>query len=326
MSLFSNKPTKKWLKIVGYGYGGTGKTTFGTTMPGPRYWVDGEHSGDHIRNNGDMVLYTTSFKDLQDAQKEACGKASSFIVDPITIFRDALIDKVESETKDGLQFRDWTKIKKPDKRFTTDWQNMPAHVYETVHEKDEFEMHRNDRGKLEPVKVGVKPDADKKLIYAPDIVLRFTVENGKHYATIEKIRIRKDLAIETGLTVGKKIENPTFDHFKPIADAYAEGEAPAHYSDDRETSEKDDQVFEELDREQEEAQRKKLVGQIQRGEKKCRELKIYGWVDDEQIGNTRTTAMGTDKLQDCAVSDLEAYRDGLKNTVLRYQEEQKQEA
>jgi hypothetical protein len=316
MSRFQKNPTMKNLKIVGYGHGGSGKTTFGTTMPYPRFWIDAEHSGDHIRDENDVVDYTTSFKDLQDDIKDAVAQgAKSIIIDPITIFRDTLIDKVESETKNGMEFRDWAKVKKPDKRLTTDWQNAPCHVYITTHEKDETVMQRSDKGRLEPVKIGVKPDADKKLIYAPDIVLRFFVENGKHYAEIIKIRIRKELAIKTGLTVGKIIENPTFDTFKPVVEAYSQGSTPAHYSDDRETSEKDEAVFDEIDKEQENVAKKKLLGQIQRGEKKCQELKMFGWQDEEQTNATRRNLLGTEILADASIEDLTAYRDGMAKQV-----------
>jgi len=325
MSLFTKGAKKKWLKIVGYGPGGSGKTTFGTTMPESRYWVDSEHSGDHIRDDNDPVLHTTSFKDLQDGLQEAkAANVASFIIDPITIFREALIDKVESETKYGLQFKDWAKIKKPDKRLTTDWQNMAAHVYLTVHEKDEFEMVKNDKGKLEPVKIGVKPDADKKLIYAPDIVLRFYVENGKHFAVIEKIRIRKEIALKTGLTVGKVIENPTFEHFKPIAEAYAQGTEQAHYSDDRETSTKDEAVFDDIDKEGEQAAHKKIIGQIERAEKKLSGMKVFGFRDAEEIEGTRKTAFGTTVLSDALVTDLELYYKGVCDAGIKAKQESNQ--
>jgi hypothetical protein len=308
MSRFQKNPTMKYLKIVGYGPGGSGKTTFGTTMPGPRFWIDSEHSGDHIRNADDMVDYTTSFKDLQDDLKDATKDgAVSIIIDPITIFRDTLIDKVESETKNGMEFRDWAKVKKPDKRLTTDWQNAPCHVYITTHEKDETIMQKNDRGRMEPVKIGVKPDADKKLIYAPDIVLRFFVENGKHFAEIIKIRIRKDLAIKTGLMVGKIIENPTFDTFGPVVEAYSKGDAPAHYSDDRETSEKDEAVFTEIDKEQEDATKKKVVGQAQRGEKKAAELNIFGFRNEEELATTHDNFLGVKSLNDADTQDIIKY-------------------
>lgn len=327
MSLFSTKQKKKYVKIFGWGTGGSGKTEFGNTMPAPRYWVDSEHSGDHIRNPEDPVFYTTSFRDLQEAVKEVGSNgAASFNIDPMTIFRDGLIDKVESEAKNGMTFREWSKVKKPDKRLTTDWQNLPCHVYITAHEKDEYEMKPNERGKLEPIKVGVKPDADKKIIYAPDIVLHFYVKDGKHYGEIQKIRIRKNMAVATGLRVGAVIENPTFDHFKPIVDAYAVGEEPAHYSDDRETSDKDEKVFEEIDREQEEADKKKAVARVKKGEKKCQSLKIFGWQDEAQISSTRVTAMGTDNLNECPTEDLTAYVEGLKNQVNLYNQQKLQEA
>lgn len=327
MSMFSTEQIMKYVKFLIWGKGGSGKTTFLSTFPEPRYWIDAEHSGDHIRKAGDSVLYTTSWADLQSGQKEASGNGvGSFLVDPITILRDSLIDMVEAGTKNGMTFRDWARVKKPDKRFTTNWQNMAFHVGIAAHEKDEYEMHRNDQGKLEPIKIGVKPDCDKKLIYAPDIVLHLFVRDGKHYATIDKIRIRKDLAVKTGLRVGAEIENPTFDHFKPIVEAYANGGEVAHYSDDRETGAKDEKVFEEIDKEQEEADKKKTFGQITRGEKKCQSLKIFGWQDGAQTSSTRVTALGTDDLKKCEIEDLKAYVQGLKKQVELYNQQKLEEA
>jgi len=328
MSMFSKETTKKWIKILLSGPWGSGKTTFLTTMPGPRYWTDAEHSSDHIRDSDDPVLYTTSFADLKNAIAEIKenGNVGSFIIDPYTIFWERLIDHVESETKDGLQFRHWAKIKKPNKRLFTELLNLPCHVGIATHEADVFEMQKNDRGKLEPVKIGVKIDAEKKTGYSPDVVLRLAIEGGVHVGYIEKIRIRKDLAVKTGLVIGARIENPTFDHFRPIMETYASGKAIAHYADDRETSEKDDKVFEQIEDEEEQARKKKVVGQIQRGEKKCQDLKIYGWQDDNQISSTRITAMGTDNLKECAAEDLTAYLQGLKNQVNQYNQQKLQEA
>jgi len=322
MSVFTTKKMKKYLKIVLYGPGGSGKTTFCTTMPGTRYWVDTEHSGDKIRDDSDPTVYTTSFKDLQDAVRELFQTTGlgSFIVDPDTILRDSLIDKVESESKDGMTFRDWAKVKKPEKRFTTDWQNLPCHVAITCHEKDEYEMKRNERGKLEPVKIGVKPDADKKITYAPDLVLRLSFEDGKYFGYIEKIRIRKELAVKTGLRVGNRIENPTFDTFLPMVEEYAKGEEQAHYTDDRETSEKDEQVFTEIEQEEKQKAIKKVVSQVQRGEAKCKEMDIFGWRDDEQRDTTRRTLLGTEVLEDSHSEDLEKYVQWMRNQVLSAKE------
>lgn len=318
MSNFSSELIKKWLKFLVYGPGGSGKTEFGNTFPSPRLWIDSEHSGDHIRTPGDKVHYTTSFKDLQDDVADAKAQgAASLIIDPMTIFRDALIDKVESnsDSDDGMTFRDWAKVKKPEKRLTTNWQNLPAHVLITAHEKDEYEMQINKRGKKEPVKIGVKPDADKKIIYAPDIVLRLFVKDGKHYGVIEKIRINKALAVKTGLTVGKIIENPTFQTFSAIVEAYGKGETQAQYTDDRDTSEKDEQVLTEIDQEQVDTARKKVIGQIGRGEKKCKDLNIYGWRDEEEIANSRKTCLGVSEFEGVPVEELSLYLKGLAKQV-----------
>lgn len=323
MSLFSNNPKAKFLKIMAFGPGGSGKTTFGTTMPRPRYWIDSEHSGDHIRDPKDPVLYTTSYKELQEAINEiksANNEVKSLIIDPYTVFWERLIDQIESQSPKGLTFQSWARIKKPDNRLMTDLLNLPCHVYITLHERDEYMMIRSeDHGKLEPVKVGVRPDAEKKILYRPDLMLRFAVEEVRHVAYIQKIRVRRELAERTSLRVGTRIENPSWADFAMIAEEFASGKEQAHYSDDRETTDKDERVFEELAHEAEESQRKKLITHIQRGEKKCRELGIYGWRDDLETEVTRRAMLGSTDLDKLTVESLGFYLQGLKKTVERHQ-------
>jgi hypothetical protein len=321
MSLFSNKSKAKYLKIMAYGPGGSGKTTFGTTLPWPRYWIDSEHSGDHIRDPKDPVLYTTSFRELQEAVAEirATNEVKSLIIDPYTVFWERLIDQIESQSPKGLTFQSWAKIKKPDNRLMTDLLNLPCHVLITLHERDEYMMVRSeDHGRLEPVKVGVRPDAEKKVLYRPDLMLRFAVEDGRHVAYIQKIRIRRELAERTGLRVGAKIENPSWADFAMMAEEYASGIVQAHYTDDRETQDKDERVFEELAHEAEEAQKRKLIGYIQRGERKCRELGIYGWRDDLETDATRRAMLGSTELDKLTADSLNFYLQGLKKTVERH--------
>lgn len=325
MSMFSNSQKVKYLKIMAYGPGGSGKTTFGTTMPAKRYWIDSEHSGDHIRDPKDPVLYTTSYKELQEAVGEIKNTpdVQSLIIDPYTVFWERLIDQVESQSPKGLSFQSWARIKKPDNRMMTDLLNLPCHVYITLHERDEYEMVRgDDHGKLEPVKIGVRPDAEKKVMYRPDIMLRFAVENGTHVAYIMKIRLRREAAERTGLRVGTRIENPTWASFSPIAELFASGKELAHYSDDRETQDKDERVFEELAGEQEQTQRKKLITHILRGEKKCSELGIYGWRDKNETDSTRRAMLGNPDLEQLTVDSLNFYLQGLKKTVERHQSQQ----
>jgi hypothetical protein len=138
-------------------------------------------------------------------------------------------------------------------------------------------------------------------------------------AYVHKIRVRRDLAEKFGLLVGTRIENPTWASFAPIAEAFASGKEQAHYSDDRETQDKDERVFEELAHEQEDTQRRKMLTHIARGEKKCMELGIYGWRDQNEIESTRRAMLGNTDLEHMPVESLSFYLQGLKKTVERHQ-------
>jgi len=297
MGLFQLIKVMKYIKMLVYGSWGSGKSTLALTAPKPIYIIDAEHGTDNLRDPGDKVLYTNSVAELQEAINEIRNSdCATLIIDPYTIFWQRLIDHVENETKNGLQFQHWGKIKKPNSRIITDLLNLNCHVILTAHQADEYEMQPNEKGGLTPVKVGVKIDSEKKTAYAPDVVIRMAVENGVHVGYIEKIRARKEIVAQYGLGIGSRHENPTWALIAPIAQEFSIGTEQAQYDNEKSLTEKDEKVFEQIANEQEQLERNKIIKGIEKVEAKAHKMGLYGYRDDSEIVSSRKTMLGDDGL------------------------------
>ncbi len=228
---------QKKAKILVYGEPGVGKTWFALTFPGVAL-IDTEGGADLYGGRFDFdVLRTKSFGDILEAieaVKADHGRTwQTLVIDPISIVWQVLQDAGQQAAEaraarygrsaDDVMLtpRDWGLIKRRLYSAMTDLVNLPVNVVLTAHQRDIMEMRRDGRGQEVAVKVGEKPDAEKKTGYWPDLVIRLVVEGGEHISIVEKDR--------SGLfRVGQRVPNMGYAHLAPLLGRHATGETVVH--------------------------------------------------------------------------------------------------
>ena len=228
---------QKKAKVLVYGEPGVGKTWFALTFPRVAL-IDTEGGADLYGGRFDFdVLRTKSFGDILDAieaVKADHGRTwQTLVIDPISIVWQVLQDAGQQAAEaraarygraaDDVMLtpRDWGLIKRRLYSAMTDLVNLPVNVVLTAHLRDVMEMRRDGRGQEVAVKVGEKPDAEKRTGYWPDIVVRLVVDNGEHVGIVEKDR--------SGLfRVGQRVPNMGYKALAPLLEQHATGDTVVH--------------------------------------------------------------------------------------------------
>lgn len=86
----------------------------------------------------------------------------------------------------GGQFRDWAKVTPRHNAFIQKILQCPCHVITTVRRKQEYDMVKNDKGRIEPVKVGMKEVTRDGFEY--ELTVNFELINDKHLVKASKDR------------------------------------------------------------------------------------------------------------------------------------------
>jgi hypothetical protein len=86
----------------------------------------------------------------------------------------------------GGQFKDWAKVTPRHNAFIQKILQCNAHVITTVRRKQDYDMVKNDRGKIEPVKVGMKEITRDGFEY--ELTVNFEIINDKHLVKASKDR------------------------------------------------------------------------------------------------------------------------------------------
>lgn len=261
MSLFrrASQVAKKF-KICVYGPPGSGKTILGLTFPKPVVidmeagtdWYVGRSIVEGQANDFD-VLHTNSAKDVIDAIREVeqeskkdPDKWGSIIIDPVTIFWDALQDgflkklRAKQGANAEIKFQHWKQIKNPYKSAMTTLLNLPMHLVLSGREAHEYKM---EKGEL--IQVGQKIQSEKDTPYIADIYLRtFTRRNSEgveeFFVEVEKDRTHL-------LKKGSVIKDCSFQklsHLQREAGIGLSGEHRA-IENDSDIADKDGIVFDE---------------------------------------------------------------------------------
>jgi hypothetical protein len=123
----------------------------------------------------------------------------------------------------GGQFSHWAKVTPRHRAFIDTILQAKCHVITTVRRKQDYDLVKNDRGKMEPVKVGLKEITREGFEY--ELTINFEVLNDKHLCKASKDRTslfagQPEFVItpETGKRILEWCESGEFiDHRKPIA-------------------------------------------------------------------------------------------------------------
>jgi hypothetical protein len=93
----------------------------------------------------------------------------------------------------GGRYQDWAKVTPRHQAFIGAITHAPVHIITTVRRKQDYDMVKNDKGKLEVQKVGTKEVTREGFEY--ELTLSFELVNDRHLAKASKDR--------TGLFMGK---------------------------------------------------------------------------------------------------------------------------
>lgn len=253
MSLFE-KPTKKsaGLKILAYGFEGTGKTLFALSAPdivlidteaGSAFYL-GRKEGENVKG----VLRTQGYKKYEDALSEVARDwdklgMQTLVTDSVTKIRQNLSDTIinvdvkrnkrngmaDAELNSNLSMRSWGKIGEISKRH----QNIKIDLSNNVNIVDiaQAKEIKDDNQQV----IDIRPDMDKSAPYDYDLKLYlFTKKDSdgtmKFYARVDKDRTKK-------YKTGDIIENPSFELWSSTL-SDSDNRVETSYSDDQKQDEK----------------------------------------------------------------------------------------
>lgn len=255
------------MKVLAYGFEGTGKTLFALSFPdiilidteaGSTFYLGGKE-GENVKG----VLRTQGYKKYEDALSEVARdwdklEMQTLVTDSVTKLRQNLSDTIinvdvkrnkrngmaDAELNSNLSMRSWGKIGEISKRH----QNIKIDLSNNVNIVDiaQAKEIKDDNQKV----IDIRPDMDKSSPYDYDLKLfLFTKKDSdgttKFYARVDKDRTKK-------YKTGDIIENPSFALWSnTLGDS--DNRVETNYSDDQkhdeeayaEETEKDNQTIQE---------------------------------------------------------------------------------
>lgn len=157
---------------------------------------------------------TRAFKDLVPALRMAEDKASILIIDSITHFWAELqASYMAKKNRNRLEFQDWAVIKGMWRQFTDLYVNGSLHCILCGRLGYEYEDYKDDDGRRQIEKTGVKMKAEGELGYEPSMLVWMEREMDlDSKVTYRTATILKD---RSRTLDGKELRNPTFASFMP---------------------------------------------------------------------------------------------------------------
>lgn len=229
--------SKPYLKVAFEGFAGSGKTFTMAAL------AIGLHQ--RIRSQKPIVAFDTeealqalkpvfdaagirvlrkssrSLADLIETMRRVReGAADILLIDSIThIWEDVLSTYQKKKNRTRLQFEDWSIIKPTWKReFSDPFVRDPYHCLMTGRAGFEYSDEKDEDGKRQIYKSGIKMKVEGETAYEPDMLVlmeRFEQVIGHDKRVWREATIIKD---RSTLIDGKTFQNPTFDAFAPAID------------------------------------------------------------------------------------------------------------
>lgn len=214
----------KKLKVLIYGASGSGKTRAGLTFPRPAV-IDTENGTDLYAGRPGVpefsVLRAKTLSEVESAVafiREDNGRTfDTLIIDAITVLYDVQKDAAAKNGKDGeMNPRLWNRINGRMVALYNSLTNLPVHVVVIARESELYEGEG-----LNLKKTGTKPDADKKIPYMFDFVVRMKAD---HSGEIVKSR---------GVNVGSTMPTVNWQAFEKAAGLFSDGTQASALSDEQ---------------------------------------------------------------------------------------------
>ena len=124
--------------------------------------------------------YNEAITTCENAGIEVC------IIDSITHEWDGKGGCLDIHAELGGRFDHWAKVTPRHRAFIDKILQCNMHVLTTVRRKQDYDMVKNDKGKIEPVKVGTKEVTKDGFEY--ELTINFELVNEKHLAKASKDR------------------------------------------------------------------------------------------------------------------------------------------
>lgn len=126
---------------------------------------------------------------------KTCEKAGMevIIIDSITHEWNGAGGCLEIQESLGGRYQDWLRITPRHRAFTDSILHSKCHTITTTRRKQDYDMVKNDKGRIEVQKVGTKEETREGFEY--ELTVNFELINDKHLAKVSKDR--------TGLFAGK---------------------------------------------------------------------------------------------------------------------------
>lgn len=226
-----------YLKCGMLGFQGSGKTYTAAKLAiglarevgnkKPVAFYDTETGSDFVKPLFDeagielLVAKTRAFKDLLAFMEEAEKTCSVGIIDSISHVWIELLEATQRALHvNRLLFHHWGGIKSNWRQFTDLYVNSKLHVMLCGRAKWEYDYEEDEEGKKELIKTGTAMRAEAEMGYEPSLLLEM-VRIRKSEITgdpnakglIHRCYVIKD---RTDTMNGAEIDNPTYEHFRPV--------------------------------------------------------------------------------------------------------------
>lgn len=165
-------------------------------------------------------------------QECIAGAADILIIDSIThVWEDFMTAYMKTKNRTKLEFQDWGVLKpKWKKEFSLAFVQAPLHIIFTGRAGYEYENEKNEDGKREIFKSGVKMKAEGETAFEPDILVFMEKhqdllgQKKNIWRTATILKDRTTLIDGMTLNADGKAKGPSFKMFEPAVKALLDGE------------------------------------------------------------------------------------------------------